>query len=241
MDKISFSGIALLTGNTLSDTTEQIYYRGTYGINTIYKNQLFSLRSSIYYQQNMNTKEEQTSAWCFSAFGEYQFVKKGYIGLGVDYLSGNDENATDLTNNQFDILYGRRHSWYGYMDYFSTIPAQGLQDYMVKLRCKPLSKLGLYIDWHYFLLSADRHDVFNATELISRKLGQEVDFKLSYEFFKESTFECGYSFYCLTETLKQIKTVDDDNLRFPQFYYFMVTLKPSMWINSHATDNESFL
>ncbi|MDA3892587.1 MAG: alginate export family protein [Salinivirgaceae bacterium] len=234
LDKLSFSGIAIITGNTISDTTQQVYYRGTYGANIIYKHQLSNIRTSLYYQHNLTEIGERTSAYCFSLFGEYEFLKHLNIGLGIDYLSGNDETSEEITNTQFDLLYGRRHSWYGYMDYFSTTPEQGLQDCMLKIRYNFFQKMSLNIDWHYFLLSADRYDVTNASALVSRQLGQEIDLKLNWDFYSGATFECGYSFYNLTETLKQVKNVNNENLRFPQFCYLMITIKPSAWINIKA-------
>ena len=130
--KLALSGIAVVTGNTLTDTTQRLFYRGTYGTNLVYKTSLSNARLSAYYQHNLNEIGVKTSAFSLSAYGERKLIEKLSFGLGYDYLSGNSETSLSATNNRFDILYGTRHTYYGYMDYFSNTPQQWLQDCMAK-------------------------------------------------------------------------------------------------------------
>lgn len=228
LDKITLSSIAVITGNTLTDTTEQVFFRATYGANANYVTDKTNARLSAYYQHNINDNGGNISAYCISAYVERKLVKKLSIGLGVDYLSGNDDNSTSTTNKRFDILYGRRHGWYGYMDYFSTIPEQGLQDYMAKLTFKPTGNLDFQLHGHYFMLAADMYNNSNATEKLSRNLGQELDFIMKWKFNKMATLECGYSLYGTTNTLTKLKKVNNENLKTPQFCYIMLTVRPSL-------------
>lgn len=221
-----FSTIAVLSGNTLRDTTSSIYLRGTYGINGKYMSDNINSRASLYYQHNMNTIGPKTSAYCFSAFAEKAlFNRKLFLGIGLDYISGNDESKTQNTNHQFDLLYGRRHGWYGYMDYFSTTPEQGLQDYMLKARFNIQKDLNLHIDFHHFLLAENILNSSNPNKTMDRKLGQEIDLKIKWEFLPEASLECGYSAYFVSNTLKQLKEIQGQSIKFPQFAFIMLTIK----------------
>lgn len=227
LDKLSLSAVAVVTGNTLTDTTEQVFYRGTYGANVNYKTDKANARLSAYYQHNLNDIGDKTAAFCFSAYAEYKLNKELSLGLGCDYLSGNDDASTSTTNNRFDILYGRRHGWYGYMDYFSTTPQQGLQDYMAKLTYKPKKELSIELHYHYFMLAADLFDSTNPNKQLSNQLGNEIDLKMEWKFHKVAELECGYSIYGKTNTLNQLKNINGIDLKTPQYCYFMLTIKPS--------------
>ena len=234
-NKLNLSIIGVLTGNTLTDSTKSIYLRGTYGTNLKYKSKYFNARTALYYQHHLNDIGPKTSAFCFSFFiQKHLFINRLSLGVGFDYLSGNDDiniNADyAATQHQFDILYGRRHGWYGHMDYYSTTPMQGLQDYMVKLKYNPEETLSLSLDYHYFKLAEHKLDEHHPELCLNKQLGQELDFKLTWQFHKEAQLRCGYSFYLMTETFKQIKNVEQYDLRFPQFTYFMLTVKPSILI-----------
>ncbi len=226
-EKLNLSAIAVLTENTLNDTTEQVYFRGTYGLNINYKTARFKSRLSAYYQHNLNDNGGKISAYCLSAFIDYNIIDKLNLGIGLDYLSGNDNNSTSTVNHRFDILYGRRHSWYGYMDYFSTTPDQGLQDFMAKLSYKPKSQLNLELDYHYFRLARDMYKETNPSEKLSNKLGQEIDLKLNWKIQEALSLECGYSFYMTTNTLKQVKNVAGNKLMTPQFCYVALSVTPT--------------
>ena len=230
----NFSVIGLLTGNTIIDTTENIYLRGTYGANLNYSKNNVKISSSVYYQNDLNNYGKNVNAYCFSVFIKQKiFQKKVSIGIGLDYLSGNDEtNITNYyqnTNHRFDILYGRRHGWYGYMDYFSTTPEQGLQDYMIKAAYKFTKKLTLQADYHYFMLAENKFDLENQAIQLNKNLGSEFDFTLNWKILEEVSLQAGYSFYLMNNSLKQLKGVHNDKLRFPQFAYIMITVKPTLF------------
>ncbi|MCD4732208.1 MAG: alginate export family protein [Bacteroidales bacterium] len=230
----NLSIIGLLTGNTINDSVETIFLCGTYGLNLNYIKKGFKMRSSVYYQNNLNNNGQNINAYCFSIFAKQNiFQKKASIGIGLDYLSGNDEtninNDYQSTNHRFDILYGRRHSWYGYMDFFSTTPEQGLQDYMIKTEYIPIKNLTLQADYHFFLLAENKYNIEEQTVKLSKNLGSEFDFTLKWKILEEASLQAGYSFYLMTNSLKQIKEVRNEKLRFPQFAYVMITVKPILF------------
>ncbi len=227
LDKLTLSGIAVVTGNSLTDTTEQVFFKATYGTNAIYTTDKTNARLSAYYQHHINDKGGNISAFCISAYIERNIIEQLRFGLGIDYLSGNDDNSASTTNNRFDILYGRRHGWYGYMDYFNATPQQGLQDYMAKLTYKPRDNFNIQLHGHYFMLTADMHDDLRADKKLSHNLGQELDLIMKWKFHKMANLEFGYSLYGTTNTLAMIKGVNNEDLKTPQFCYLMLTIKPS--------------
>lgn len=239
----NFSSIALLTGNTINDSSKYIYLRGTYSLNLNYKKNGFKLNSSVYYQNNLNNKgqnlnppSERTSAYCFSIFANKNiFQEKAFIGIGLDYLSGNDgtnsNNTYQNTNHRFDILYGKRHGYYGYMDYFSTSPEEGLEDYMLKTGYKFSKKISLNADYHYFRLAENKFDLEDPTIKLNKNLGHEFDFTLKWEIIDEASLQAGYSFYLMSNSLKQIKNVHNKELRFPQFAYILIKINSKFLFN----------
>ena len=233
-NNFNLSVIGLLTGNTINDTTESIYLRGTYGLNLNYMKDDFKIITSVYYQNSLNNFGQNINAYCFSISTKQNiFQKKASIGIGLDYLSGNDETNIDndyqSTNHRFDILYGRRHGWYGYMDYFSTTPEQGLQDYIIKTEYLFIKNLTLQLDYHYFLMAAYKYNLEDTALKLNKNLGHEFDFTLKWKIIKEASLQAGYSFFLMNNSLKQIKEVHNEELRFPQFAYIMITLKPILF------------
>jgi hypothetical protein len=175
------------------------------------------------------------NAYCFSIFAKQTiFQKKASIGIGLDYLSGDDEatldNSYQNTNHRFDILYGRRHGWYGYLDYFSTTPEQGLQDYMIKTEYNFTKKIRLQADYHYFMLAENKFDLENHVVQLNKNLGHEFDFTLKWKITEEASLQAGYSFYLMTNSFRQLKGVYNENLRVPQFTYIIITVIPMLFI-----------
>jgi hypothetical protein len=232
MEQLNISFIALVTGNYLTDTTEDVRYRATWGANAVYTGQGLEGRGSLYYQHHLGQGGGQVSAFCASVnIGAPLAQDRAKLGIGLDYISGQDglksQNGYPETSHSFDLFYGRRHAWYGYMDYFNTMPAQGLQDYLLKGEYRPTEKMVLQADYHYFRLAAPMPDPEQPGTALSGYLGYELDLKLNWTPVKSVDLEAGYSFLVPGETLEILKGVEDIPIRLPQFAYVMITLKPS--------------
>ncbi len=230
----NISAIALITGNTVSDTVSSIYLKGTYGLNLLLDITNLHARITGYFQNNLNQNGTRLHAFCFSLLAQYDvFQKRASFSIGVDYLSGQDETKTsnkyNRTNHRFDILYGRRHGWYGYIDFFPPIPEQGLQDYYLKADYRPWKKLTLQLDGHFFWLASNKYNVDGSGDILKKNLGQELDFTLIWKIMDVVSLQGGYSFYLMTETLRQVKGVNNTSTRFPQFAYIMITAKPELF------------
>jgi Alginate export len=231
MEALSWSAIALLTGNYRDDSTELVRYRATWGSNLEWKLPGLEGRGSFYYQHHLNQVGGQVSAFCGSLiFGVPVIRERMKLSAGLDYVSGQDGLSTESgyleTNHAFDLLYGRRHGWYGYMDYFSNMPAQGLQDYMLKAQYKLSGQVLLKGDYHYFRLAAAMFDPRTPGQVANPHLGHELDLTLVWTISKEAVLQAGYSFLVPGKTLELMKQVEGISTRFPQFSYVMLTLKP---------------
>lgn len=234
IEPFRISSIMLLTGNTMNDTTENLYMRGTFGINLNAGTDDFNARITFYNQRNLNQNGPKLNSYCFSFFAQRHLLAgKASVGAGLDLISGQDETVSDPaysdTDHRFNILYGSRHGWYGYMDYFSKMPEQGLQDYMLKAEYKPSGSVTLQMDYHYFMLASDRFDSENPGAVLKRNLGHELDVVLTWNISQEISLQAGYLFYLTTATLEQIKGVQGETLRFPQMTYLMLTVKPELF------------
>jgi hypothetical protein len=232
MDQLNYSLIALVTGNYLDDSTELVRYRATWGANLDFTARVLEGRGSLYYQHRLNQTGEKVSAFCGSVnLGVPLMQERMKLSAGLDYISGQDGVRSGPgypeTNHAFDLLYGTRHTWYGYLDYFSNMPAQGLQDYMLKAEYKVLESLLLQAHYHYFRLSAPMPDPELPGAAADRHLGHELDLKLNWTLTKEAVLEAGYCFLVPGESLEILKQVQDIPIRLPRFAYVMVTLKPS--------------
>ena len=230
-NNLTLSAISVITGKTTSDTTETIYLKGIYGLNINYKYLDSKVRLTGYYQNNLDTKIEKVSAHCISLYFTQKLNSIIQLGAGIDYLSGQNEkngSAYQNTDHSFDILYGRRHGWYGYIDYFSTIPDQGLVDYMIKSELNIVKNIKCQIDYHHFQLAEDKINPDKLDEVINRNLGDEIDFTLIWNPIKEMTLQTGYSCYFVTKSIGTIKNINYSDIRFPQFFYTMITIKPKL-------------
>ncbi len=231
---IDISGIALMSGNTLNDSSDLILIKGTYGLNIVYKPQAFQFRLSGYYQHNLNNHANKISAFCFSVFARKSLINNRYaFGMGMDFLSGNsmseDQNIVG-TNHCFDLLYGKRHGWYGSMDYFSTLPEAGLQDVMAKFYYYPRKEIQLQLDYHLFWL-ANKGPIMDGSSHTSSFLGQEFDFSVRWDIAKEIRLDAGYSMYFETDVFQELKGLEDIALKPASMAFLMICVKPN-WVFS---------
>jgi hypothetical protein len=232
--KVTLSAIALVSGITKADTLTDVALTSSYGLNIVYKVKSFDARLTGYYQSALNNVNGNISSYCLSAFVRKSlFNDKASAGIGADIYSGNDGTITDATykktQHKFNSLYGNRHSVLGYMDFFTSIPDQGIQDYMVKTEYKLTKEVLLQADYHLFYLNNKGYDMINTDQLAQKLLGSELDFTLQWKVMKDVTLQTGYSFYLTTDTVEKWKKVYNKDVSFPQFAYVMLTVKPTFF------------
>ena len=123
-DWLSVSVVSIFTGFTPNDTSLNVYGKLSSGVILEYNKQPWYFMSGFYYQFGKDVSTGNclvANAYNLNFLGRY---KHRYITLelGLSLLSGDklgdlDKGKTHL----FDLLYGARHRYYGYLDYFSNL------------------------------------------------------------------------------------------------------------------------
>lgn len=230
------SVIAIAAGFTRNDSSRIIYSRGTYGLNLNYSKNDLKARFSGYYQNGTNKKGKTVQAFFTSLVGSYG-IGKFTIGAGMDYLSGQDatksDNAYQEKDHLFELYYGARHKYFGFMDYFNNIPKStangGLMDLYLNTSCRVAKKHNLQLDYHYFTLAQPVaiKDENEQTIHPEKPLGSELDLIYKYSVNEFLTGELGYCAMLPTSTMELIN-IPGKNEKFSNWVYVMITLKPTL-------------
>lgn len=118
--------------------------------------------------------------------------------VGFDYASG-DRGSPDKVET-FHQLFPLGHAYLGWMDFTGR---QNLIDLTTGASVKPLPRLVLRVQYHYFLLAEPEDALYNAGGLVvrtgspgsSRRVGSELDVRANYSFDRRLTGLIGYSHF----------------------------------------------
>jgi hypothetical protein len=196
----------LETATELSRYTAGIYINGNVG-------NLSHEVEGAYQFGSINEKVD-ISAYMLALNLNYTFnyLIKPEIGIGVDYLSGDD--STYNKYNVFNTLYATNHKYYGFMDYFIDIPNNtfglGLTDIHAKLAISPANKFKAALAFHLFNSNEDYIYTKSDSPTVkkSTSFGSEVDLTLIYSYNSAVKFQGGISLFSPGDIFKQIKGED---------------------------------
>ncbi len=87
--------------------------------------------------------------------------------MGLDMMSG-DDKATDGNNHTYNANYYFAHSFFGWMDYFTANPTEGVADYRLDVEANPTPAWKLKAEYHFFTPQ-------NAIAAQDDPFGSEVD------------------------------------------------------------------
>ena len=162
------------------------------------------------YQLGSAAKDVDIAAYMFALNLKYTFKSpvKPAVGVGVDYLSGDDGQDADKFK-VFNTLYATNHKYYGFMDYFLDIPNHtlglGLMDVHVKGEVSPANKFKVALAFHMFNANEDFTLVDGKS---STSFGSEIDLTLIYSYNESVKFQSGFSLFSPGEIFKQTKGED---------------------------------
>ena len=221
-DAGSFSFLALSTGYQVADSSQNFLFT----VGPYWKHDFGGLKVEMegYYQLGKDASDTDVSAYMGSiALG----TKLGETALwaGVDYLSGNDPDATE--NNSFSPLFGTNHKFYGFMDYFYVgNPAGnvGLTDLYLKLNFKLTDKSNLLAHGHYFMSQAT---ILEGSEEADSYLGTELDLVFNSNVDKGVNLKIGFSAMDPGDSMGLIKSGDPSKMTF--WGWTMLTIKPVLF------------
>lgn len=208
-NNLTFSAINIFSGRSESDTSRQLQFMNTFGIGIKTSGSPFTAEVYAYAQMKEGSNDP---ALCISAAATYNHSEKtGSLSAGTDLVSGKGQRT-----EAFDLLYGKRHGYYGYMDYFSNMPENGLVDYYIKYgRSLPMD---LEINAHLHLFQEFTTGI---------GYGEEVDITASWQWSKSVNISAGYSLFHTRQKLHDIKGSSSD-LFWQQFGFIMITASPKI-------------
>lgn len=220
------------------DKKTPIYDRGVWSRYTVGGNifgtakRKLGFAVSAFYQGGKYRDGTELGEYLLSASTQYALGRKWSVGPGVDVTSGNNGSDPNKKYQRFDPLYGTPHKFWGYMDYFYVADgfgSNGLVDYYLKVKYKAKDNFTLSLDAHEFVLPSAVTN--NDGNLMSKKLGTEIDLVFVYNMTKAVTIEGGYSAMMSTETMasakvKNVKRAAD----FSDWAYLMINIKPAEFI-----------
>jgi hypothetical protein len=150
--------------------------------------------------------EQDIAAYMVGARLAYAFPASPLrsIGLGVDYLSGDDAPA-DGEYRAFNTMYHTGHKWYGYIDLFLDPAARtgdrGLVDGIASVTMQVARSAPLAVDLHRFWTAAPRALDCGAQPCPpsasdeASALGWELDLTLPLSIGPNQRLQLGYSAY----------------------------------------------
>lgn len=206
-----------------------------------------SLAAAAYYQMgNLDNFDTKLSAMYFALAGTIKSSENSKVTLGFEYLSGTslkDKTEDPTKMKSFTPLYGTNHKFNGHMDYFyvgSHGNNVGLIDIYGTFNLQA-KKWGFFLSPHYFMAAADVYKALpvegksdfdeSAYENMSKGLGIEIDFGVTYAADKNMLFKAGISEMIGTETLGYIKgySTTDAYSKNGTWAYLMVVFKPNFY------------
>jgi hypothetical protein len=216
-----------------ADDEQQVDYNQTFGAHATYSKNKLNADASFYFQTGQIATVDLI-AFDFALNAHYAITENFNLGLGGEYLSGTDMNATNNKLETFNPWYGTNHKFNGWMDYFyvgSPINTVGLVDLNATIAYQK-NKFSVKLMPHFFSSAATI--VNSLDEEMSNTLGTEIDFMFGYKFSKDINFQLGYSQMFATESMEIIKGGDKDETN--NWAWAMITVKPSLFKTSFKKD-----
>ena len=135
--------------------------------------------------------------------------KKITVGLGYDYISGQNASKTSNTNyNAFYTLYPTNHKFYGHMDYFyvsSSHKNTGLWDNYLSASYKTSAQTTYNLAIHHFEAASKIIDY--RRRKANPAMGNEVDFTLTHQLNGGTKITGGYSQMFTSTSMKYVKNI----------------------------------
>jgi len=218
----SLSFIALYESDRRVGTgTESILSKYSLNVNHDLKMDKFATQVEFIYQGGKKAGKD-ISAYLLSVEAKY-FMGKATLNPGIDFISGTE--PTELTkNNSYESAFGTGHKFHGFMDYFTSLPANtgnlGLMDIFVGYDLKP--------DMSNFSYAAKVHNFNSAVKSAAGEsaFGQEIDLTVTYGVQKGVNLIWGGSVFFPGELMKTRFSKAGNTSLDPAFWsYVMIKAK----------------
>ncbi|MDR2810871.1 MAG: alginate export family protein [Tannerellaceae bacterium] len=180
----------------------------------------FSFYATAYYQFGHDPTNTPLDAYLLALNVQYKFSDAWDIKAGVDYFSGSTPEERKDRNRTFNKLYGGNNLFNGMMEYWTTLPEQGLCELYGGATFRTGSKFDINLTFRSF-------SVTEALAETNRKhIGSEIDLTAHYIISPQLSLQGGWSIYFRNRQTDLLKTQTGINTHFPQWGYVMVSFKP---------------
>lgn len=227
-----FQKVVVDTSIAAGKRLDGAYGRHTVGANVELNDKDFPVNALItgYYQFGRNpntmmadpTSTRMLSAYLLAAKVGCSLGSALGAHLGADFYSGT--SATAEADNTWNKLYGSNHSHNGNIEYWRSLPQEGLIDAFAGLSVKH-ERLSAGLVYHLF---SSQHELRTAG-CSGSGLGSELDITLQFKFAPDVTIEGGWSTYLCNDNTRAIKNVLGQELRFAHWAYVSFTIKPKLF------------
>ncbi|MFC5195554.1 alginate export family protein [Bizionia hallyeonensis] len=234
LSPVNLSFLALNNGLAfIKNGKQEVDYNQTFGAYAKLAKSPFNAEASLYFQTG-KIADQPVQAYNVSLNGSYTFKNGLKPGLGVEYLSGTDMDATNSDSNSFNPWYGTNHKFNGWMDYFyvgNHINSVGLVDVYANITYTK-NKFSVSVIPHMFSSAATVTNSLN--EDMDAYLGTEIDLALTYKWTKDVSFQAGYSQMFATDTMAVLKGGNANATT--NWAWAMITIKPSLFKTSFKSN-----
>ena len=227
----AFTGI--YTGYAKSDTSNKVNGLLTYGLHANYRKSGFSFKTNLYMQGGKSKSGMDKSAYFITADAGYM-MNGIRPAIGMDIISGHDASNDDAdyqdTDHTFNLMYGARFKYYGWLNHFVIMSKHtkngGLVDIHPNITYKMNKKTTLKAFYHLYSLQNEVADQNGG--YYDKSLGSAIDLMYVQKVNKEINIKAGFSYSMPSETLEKFKT-GGTNADSPYWGWLMLTVKPTFF------------
>ncbi|NOR86484.1 MAG: hypothetical protein GQ527_02630 [Bacteroidales bacterium] len=224
---LNLSVAEYLASYLAAETSSTYYALSTTTLHLDYHSEKWKILANAFYQYGKTSSSDNGNAYMFTIAANYQ-VNKVNMGLGFDYISGEKDG-----NQAFNIMYGARLKYNGWMNYYITPGSSkngGLVDLYPNIKYAFHPKHCVYATYHFFWL-AQQTDIPLGGDYsyLNNNLGGELDISYKYKFDKSFNIQVHFGYYFATETTEFIKNIDRGTSTTPIWTSVMLTYKPELF------------
>lgn len=226
---LNLSLLGLLEGLQKKNDYTIVYPRATYGGNVLYQNDssFWGFTVSGYLQQGKSIKDyKKLNAYFLTARVNVYPTKDLSAYIAADYYSGTDTVSEKIKSNTFERLYGGTHTVNGAMEYWVTLPLQGLMDINFGGVYKINKMISADLSWHFLRLA---NDLVIKNETYNRNMGSDLDLVFNFTFSKEVSAQIGYSTYFNSGSTKPYFKMAGIETKSSQWTYVSFSFKPQFF------------
>jgi hypothetical protein len=223
IEKGAISLLAFNAGYQNADTT--MSFKQTFGLIANKELGKIKLAGDVYYQTGQLNKNNVNA---LLAGVNITFKTSATpITLGVEYISGKDDDDTSSDITNFSPDFGTNHAFNGYMDYFFVGPANGnvgVTDLYIQTKFKAIGG-NVKANLHHFLTGSTQLNTEGAE--LDKSMGTELDLVYIKKLKGGVVWNLGYSQLFGTDTMEALRGGDKGAIQ--AWAWTMITFKPTFF------------